>query len=215
MKKIVLTSILLGLVLTGCASTEAQLKKYSDVAQANQMVPREQNRFDFVLQRHYEVKQSVPKVYIANLNLENVEIVENYDDRYTPRRDWELTGKDIKGLQEFYQEAMTYRFSNKNGYERVSSAKQADLVVHAKIERMAPLAPKDDNRSRNIGANYYTEGSGEVTIIFDVYQQDQLVLKIEDTRDAGFTWKKNDRLNNRTNMRNLFQGWAKDLAKLV
>lgn len=59
MKKIALTSVVLGLALIGIGVAGAQTEQYSNLAQSHQMAPRTQMHFDFVSQHQGETNSII------------------------------------------------------------------------------------------------------------------------------------------------------------
>ena len=215
MKKLIFASILLVSMLTGCATSPVLIEKYSEEAKQNQLVVREQPYFDLVLEHPYSREPQVRKIYIAELKLDQVKILKTYEADRGITPEWRLTEKDKAKLQQYYRNAMQLELVEENGFELIDTPEQADLVLHGEIIEVAPSAPKDDFRSRDPGARYYTEGFGEVTITFDVYQGKQLVLKVEDEKQAGSLWERNHRPTNIKNIKVLFMRWASDLVDLL
>lgn len=212
MKQVILASMLMASVLSGCATNPALIEKHAEVAAENQMILKEQSDFEIVLERPFDRSGEVQNVYVEPLKLDQVEVQPLYRPKSIAQDNWELTDHDQQQMQRHFEDALKRHFTPDNGLNLVTSPEQADLVVKADVTELFPSAPKDDNKSRDIGMEYFSEGFGEATILISVYQQDQLVFLIEDRRQAGMVWERNERLNNTKNIRILFRGWANDLA---
>ena len=215
MKKFAIAVTLIASLLGGCAASTQQSQKYAELAQQNQMIEQNHSRFDVVLERAYEKPQGDVKVFFADLGLDNVEIDEAFDTTARLRGDWTLTDKDKIKFQKMFADAAAVYFKEENGYHLVTEPEQADLIVAADITRIAPNAPKDDARSRDIGAKYFTEGSGSMTVVMDIYKDGQLVMKIEDQKDAGRVWERNIRVKNIHNTKVLFKNWMRYLTEVI
>ena len=215
MNKFVFAIALSASLLSGCVSSQQPSAEYTLVAQQNQMVEREQSNFDHVIERSHIRQQGSQKVFIAELGFNEVEIDEGFKTRYLMREEWQLKQKDIAGFQTLFAEAMNLHFTVDKGYQLVNEPEQADIIIVADLKKISPNAPKDDFRSREMGVRYYTEGSGTMAIAIDVYKNNKLVMKIEDSRDAGKIWERNTKLSNRKNTRHLFSQWAKNLTQVI
>ena len=215
MNKFALAVALSASLLSGCVSSQQPSEEYVLAAQQNQMVERHQASFDHVIERSHVRQQGSQKVFIAELGFKEVEIDEGFKTRHLLREQWQLKQKDIAGFQALFAEAMTLHFSVEKGFQMVEDPEHADIIIVADMNKISPNAPKDDFRSREMGVRYFTEGSGSMTIAIDVYKNNKLVMKIEDSRDAGKIWERNTRLTNRKNTRHLFGQWAKNLVEVI
>lgn len=203
------------LIITGCAGNSFLSKKYQDLATKHQLSERSDTLFDLVLIKADNPPPNARSIYVAPLNLENVEIDESYKSYRVLPEEWQLTPDDISEMQDMFAKAISHSFTEESGFILSETPQLADLIITPRLSKIAPNAPKDDLKSRAPGVKYYTEGSGRMTITISVKQADELVMQIEDSRTAGWMWERNTRFSNRQNVRNLFSTWAYNLLETL
>lgn len=156
-----------------------------------------------------------PSVYIQDLDASNVNISQPDAFRQMSRRDFELTAEDVAGMQEMYRNGVEKAFAKKGEYVITTDAETADFVVTAELMNLRPAAPKDDGKSREMWSDYYSEGAGSAKIRFEIIDAEGTLVVKEKNRDAGHTWQKNDRFNNRRDVRQMFDGFGRYLVKTL
>ncbi len=154
-----------------------------------------------------------PSVYVGDLDFSELEIHQPDDRHMRPAREFELNEEELEGLNEMYREAVTRSLSRKDRYQPVETADAAELVISATLLDIRPTAPKDDFRSRDPFADYYTRGAGSAKIRITVDGPDGEVLSFEDRNDAGWDWQENNRINNRRDVKRMFGSWGSTLVK--
>ncbi len=157
--------------------------------------------------------QDAPRVYVEDLDLAELTIHQPTSFGVTRNRDFELTEKDRGNMQEMYRTAIEKALLKKNRYSIVSDAAEAHIVVNAELLEIRPLAPKDDIHGRPTNQVYYTEGAGSAKIRFTVSTDAGADVVIENRRDAGRDWGKNDRFHNKQDVKQMFGSWGRYLVK--
>ncbi len=151
-------------------------------------------------------------ILLAPLGLDNVEIVQPQSSISTiGNRNWQLTEADKQRLQQDYREAMHEQLYGKGGYTMVDSAADHVLRISARLTRIAPTAPKDDNRSRPTGrSRMFTEGAGKmsVEVTFSDSETGELLALAKDTRSGSSIWGINNSVTNTAEVRRVFNAWA-------
>ena len=93
----------------------------------------------------------------------------------------------------------------------VDSAADHVLRISARLTRIAPTAPKDDNRSRPTGrSRMFTEGAGKmsVEVTFSDSETGELLALAKDTRSGSSIWGINNSVTNTAEVRRVFNAWA-------
>lgn len=126
---------------------------------------------------------------------------------------WELTDDDRKYYQAKYSAAAQKYVIEEGGYKLVSVPAENTLLLKAKITEIAPLASKDDLKSRPNLMEVYSEGFGRMTIAFELYDSvsNKLIATTTDEHDLGRIWEKNNRVQNNFQIRLAFDFWMKNL----
>jgi hypothetical protein len=184
-----------------------------EVANEHGLVTMKSRHFDDVIGKNMAPVAGVRDIYISDLDFSDVEIDEPDHYNSLREREWELTAKDEKGLNEIYKAAVTYRIEKADGYRVVAEPGDGVLTISASMLELNPIAPKDDFRTRDPFDKYYTHGPGSATISITVSSGDDVYMVINDHRDAGYDWGKNDRFHNMRDVKQLFGSWARSLAK--
>jgi hypothetical protein len=151
-------------------------------------------------------------IQLAPLGVDNVKIIQPSASYSASRnRQWELTDADKLGLQKDFQEAMSKQLSGKDGYPLAETAGDNVLRLSAILTRLAPAAPKDDNRSRPVGrSTVITEGAGriDIAVIFSDSQTGEVLALIKDSRAGSSQWGINNNVTNAAEVRRAFNSWA-------
>jgi hypothetical protein len=214
MKKLTLAMVIVASLLSGCANTNTSTEFSAKAQQLNMQVTNIK-LFDRVMVSENKPVNDAKTLYVAPLDLSNVKVKENFRRSASIHHKWELTGKDIRSFQSYFEKAMSKQFGVESDYVIVTDPEHATVRIEPKLTQISPNAPKDDFSSREHRVDYYSAGSGSLSIEIDVSLNGELIYKVEDTRDAGSFWEKNDRLSSRKNVKNLFNAWAKNLVDLV
>ncbi|MCB1706806.1 MAG: DUF3313 domain-containing protein [Halioglobus sp.] len=155
-------------------------------------------------------------IMLAPLGVENVEIIQpGNSSRSYGNRNWELTDSDKQRLQADFQQAMAQQLSSTGNFQLVDSIGDRVLTISARLTRIAPTAPKDDNRSRPTGRSHIiTEGSGRlsVEVIFSDSETGEVLALAKDTRSASSQWGLNNSVTNAAEVRRVFNSWARQIA---
>ena len=151
-------------------------------------------------------------ILLTPLGVDNVEVIQpttSYRTTRTPN--WELTDADKLRLQKDFQEAMSKQLALQKTYPLVTAAGDDVLLISAKLTRIAPTAPKDDNRSRPAGRNkIVTEGAGKISVevTFSDSETGEVLALAKDTRSGSSLWGLNNSITNAAQVRRVFTSWA-------
>jgi len=151
--------------------------------------------------------------YVEPLDASTTEVNFRPDSRIYPRGEWVMTDKDRQRFAKQYREAMTNALLAK-GFNLVDTPAEGVLQVKSQLVEIAPLAPKDDFKSRDVTKKYVSQGAGSLTMALQLHDgaDDRLLVSVEDKRVAGYRWQRNTRFNNQHEVRLVFSGWAKQFA---
>jgi len=151
-------------------------------------------------------------ILLTPLGVDNVEIVQPQTSiSMTGSHNWQLTDADKLRLQRDFRDAMVKQLSAKGGYQLVESAADHVLQISARLTRIAPTAPKDDNRSRPTGrSKIFTEGAGKmhVEVTFSDAETGAILALAKDTRSGSSIWGINNNVTNAAEVRRVFNAWA-------
>jgi hypothetical protein len=90
------------------------------------------------------------------------------------------------------------------------------LRISSRMTRIAPTAPKDDNRSRPMGrSRMFTEGAGKmsVEVTFSDSESGELLALTKDTRSGSSIWGINNSVTNAAEVRRVFNAWARQIRR--
>jgi Protein of unknown function (DUF3313) len=156
-------------------------------------------------------------ILLMPLSLDNVEIIQPQSSIGTVgNSDWQLTDAEKQEWQQDYREAMIAQLSSVGGYTMVEGAADNVLRIAPRLTRIAPTAPKDDNRSRPIGrSRMFTEGAGKMSIevTFSDSETGELLALAKDTRSGSSIWGINNSVTNAAEMRRVFNAWARQTRR--
>lgn len=151
-------------------------------------------------------------ILLAPLGVENVEIVQPTTSYRTLRApNWALTDADKLRLQRDFHEALAKQLALQDTYPLVTAAGDNVLLISAKLTRIAPTAPKDDNRSRPAGRSaIITEGAGKISVevTFSDSETGEVLALAKDTRSGSSLWGLNNSITNEAQVRRVFTSWA-------
>jgi uncharacterized lipoprotein YajG len=155
------------------------------------------------------------RVYVAPLNLDNVEIIQpdrnnSMLNRYNS--EWELTDANREQLQTAFQDVMERELTKDGAFAIADSGGDDVIVIEAMLTAIAPTAPKDDMGSRTTGrSRVYTESAGSISIAIAFADGDsgEVLALIKDTRSGQTgTWGLNNSVTNMAEVRRSFGSWA-------
>lgn len=151
--------------------------------------------------------------YVEPLDASSTEVNFRPDSRIYPRGEWEMTDEDRQRFAKQYGNAMTSALLSK-GFNLVEAPSEGVLRVKSQLLEVAPLAPKDDFKSRDVTKKYVSQGAGTLTMAMQLHDgaDDRLLVSIEDKRVAGYRWQRNTRFNNQHEVRLVFSSWARQFA---
>ena len=151
-------------------------------------------------------------ILLTPLGVENVEIIQPTTSYRTFRTaNWELTDADKLRLQKDFDQALAKQLTLQDTYPLVTAAGDNVLLISAKLTRIAPSAPKDDNRSRPAGrSKIITEGAGKISVevTFSDSETGEVLALAKDTRSGSSLWGLNNSITNEAQVRRTFTSWA-------
>ncbi len=205
-------TLLLSLLLVACQHT-TQDQASKDAA----TIPDNLVRVDHTSTRLAYVDPSADfsqytAILLTPLGVDNVEIIQpSASITTTGSRKWELTDADKQRLQQDFRRAMVQQLSDKGGYALVETPANNVMRISAILTRIAPTAPKDDNRSRPPGRNkVFTEGAGKmrIEVTFSDSETGAVLALAKDTRSGLRIWGINNSVTNGAEVRRMFTAWA-------
>jgi hypothetical protein len=212
MNRSFISTVLAALLLVACQTTpQIQTGEGAEVIDGNLV------RVDNTNAKLVYVDPDAPfskytAVMLAPLGVDNIEIIQpSTGSRLSGYRNWELTDADKQRLQKDFQEAMVKQLSKKGGIEVVDTIGDNVLRITAKLTRIVPTAPKDDNRSRPPGrSKIVTEGAGKlsVEVTFSDSETGEVLALAKDTRSGSSQWGINNSVTNAAEVRRAFTSWA-------
>lgn len=159
--------------------------------------------------------QEPAQVYIDALDVAKAEIAEPQSYNRLSGRDFELSDEEWAALASLYKQEVEKVIDREDEYVIVADAEAADYVIEGELLKLRPLAPKDDNKSRMPGERYVSQGAGSVKLRIVISDADSEIQVLEDSRDAGNSWGRNDRFSNRIDAKRMFNGWGHSLVKAL
>lgn len=210
--QIVLTLLALG--LSGCHIVKPHEKVAQTQAQAAGLVAVHKPQFDssFILPQTNFGQYT--KIIVSDLDLSTVKIIKP-NASLAFDQPWELNKDDNEYYQKKYSESAK-NFLFEGGKFSAATAPASDtLLLKTKITEIAPLASKDDFKSRPNLIDVYSEGFGRMTIVFELYDSasNKLVAISSDEHDLGNIWEKNNRAQNNIQIKLAFDYWLRNLNR--
>jgi hypothetical protein len=212
MNYLIIGCSLVFLLLAACQnSPQVQTGEDAEVIQGNRVrVDHARTKLAYIAPSAEFKKYSA--ILLAPLGVENVEIIQpSYSRRAAGNRNWELTDADKIRLQNDFQNALSKQLSLRGTYPLVTAAGDNVLLIAAKLTRIAPTAPKDDNRSRPAGRSaIVTEGAGKISVevTFSDSETGEVLALAKDTRSGSSLWGLNNSITNQAQVRRVFNSWA-------
>ncbi len=201
-------SLVAAFVLSGCGVTKPHEKDAKAQAEQAGLVAAAKPRLDAVYQSPSVKFHSYKKLNIASLDFSQVKIINPTSPPFYDQK-WELNDKDRAYYQERYFTAAKRELLESNLFAASSESAADTLVLRAKVLEIAPLASKDDLKSRPTLMDVYSEGFGRMTVAFEFYDStnNKLVFALTDEHDLGRIWEKNNRVQNAMQVRLAFDYW--------
>jgi hypothetical protein len=212
MNKLLTGGLIAAVILSACQSTpELQTGPNAEVIDGN-LVRVDNSRARLAYIDPNADFRKYTAILLAPLGVDNVEIVQPQSSLSTTGNpNWELTAADKEGLQKDFRAAMVKQLSAKGGYPLVEAAGDHVLEISPILTRIAPTAPKDDNRSRPTGrSKIFTEGAVklDVSVTFSDSETGEVLALTKDSRSGSSLWGINNRVTNLAEVRRAFNSWA-------
>lgn len=153
------------------------------------------------------------KIIIGDLDLSTTKIIRP-SGPHAFNEAWELNDDDRKYYQAKYVES-AQKFLFDDVYSVATTAATDTLLLKTKIVEIAPLASKDDFKSRPNMIDVYSEGFGRMTISFELYDStsNKLIAVASDEHDLGKIWERNNRAQNNFQVKLAFDYWMRNLKR--
>lgn len=199
------------LALSACASMSREPDFATDLT-AQGLQPSTSSTFKvFYVKEDFEFASAV---VVETLDSSQTIIEENTNSSTWQSRNrttWELTDADQARLSEAFSNSIADAFSNSSIGLTTDTAGQ--LVITPKLAKIRPNAPRDTFDNRGPGESYYSEGSGDMWVVFEGRVDGELVLWMEQRSQAGQLWEINNRVTTWRNTRTILSRWARSLEK--
>ncbi len=208
----VISTVVYLIVLAACASQPPTVQSGPDAETIDDRLYKvDQSRVDESYIDPTVDFSRFDKIFIAQLDVSKVEVVEL---RQTSARrvNWDLSENDLALVQNIYAVAMNKHVFEEGGYQSATEAGENVLMIRIALKEVAPTAPFDTNQNRGIGRTaYYTEGSGTLTIkgVLQDGGSGEIIGIFSDEHKSDDFWGQNDRFNNRQDVKNIFNDWAR------
>lgn len=204
--------ILFAIGMSACSFIKPHEKATENQAQQAGLVTVDKSHFDssFTLPNTHFAQYK--KIILSDLDLSATKILRPTGPRAL-EEPWELNNDDKKYYQAKYVES-AQKFLFDDAVYVVSTSPAADtLLLKTKITEIAPLASKDDFKSRPNLIDVYSEGFGRMTISFELYDSvsNKLLLVSSDEHELGRIWEKNNRVQNNYQIKLAFDYWMRSL----
>lgn len=175
------------------------------------LVPVENSRLERAYARPEVDWAGYKRVLVAALDVSNIEVVQPRNDAGTRRLTFELNDVDRQLLQALYAETMNRRVFDEGGFEEARLPGPDILMLRIAITQVAPTAPRDTHDGRPSNTAFVTEGAGAISIngILQDGETGEWLAYFEDTRDGSSFFRKNTPTENRRQIRDVFDAWAK------
>lgn len=156
------------------------------------------------------------KVMVDPLGVDNVEIIQPDTSGSASMRtrgsDWELSDEDKSKLRAAFDEVMRTQLQDKGDYPVVTDAAADVLRITTVLTALAPNAPPDDGKSRNLGrGRVYTKGTGSVyiSVAFADSETGEILAVVKDTKSSRDHFGVNNSVTNFSEVKFMFSGWAR------
>jgi len=206
--------VLLALCLNACNVHRVHEKTAQSRAEQAGLVQVNKSQFDAAFLLPGANLNQYKKIILSNVDFSDVKIIKP-SSSHAFQQTWELTNEDKQYYQEKFAAAAKNFLFDADDYSRATESASGTLVLKARITDIAPLASKDDFKSRPNLIDVYSEGFGRMTIVFELYDSvsNKLIFMSSDEHDLGNTWEKNDRLQNNVQVRLAFDYWLRSLSQ--
>ncbi|GEM_PF-1146025 len=207
------------LVLLGCSSDPTiPSGDDAETIMGGSLTKVENARSDLAYVDPYGDYGRYTKVYIAPLDVDNVEIIQSNASTSAVNRyntEWQLTDSDKQKLQEAFHESMSKELADGDAFEISETGGDDVLTIEAMLTSIAPSGPKDDAASRTAGrTRVYTEGGGGMSISIMLADGDsgEVLAIIKDTRNSNNSnWGINNSVTNFAEVRRNFNAWGRQI----
>lgn len=200
------------LSLSACGYLHPHEKTALNQAQAAGLVAVKKPHFDASYVLPNTNFGQYKKIIVGDLDLSSTKIIKPSSPRPF-EAPWELTDEDRAYYQRKYSAAVdNYLFEN-GKYSAATSPAPDALLLKARITEIAPLASKDDFKSRPNLTDVYSRGFGRMTIALEVYDSvsNKLLATATDEHELGRIWEKNNRVQNNFQIKLAFDFWMRNL----
>ena len=210
--KLQIVIALFALGLSGCHIVKPHEKIAQTQAQAAGLVAIHKPQFgtSFILpQTNFS---QYTKIIVSDLDLSTVKIIKP-NTSLAFEQPWELNKDDNEYYQKKYAESAKNFLFEDGKFSAATTPASDTLLLKTKITEIAPLASKDDFKSRPNLMDVYSEGFGRMTIVFELYDStsNKLVAISSDEHDLGNIWEKNNRVQNNVQIKLAFDYWLRNL----
>lgn len=207
-------ALVAAVVLSSCGITKNHEKDAKAQADQAGLVAVAKPKLDAVYRAPSVKLRSYKKLNVANLDFSQVKIINPTSPPFYDQK-WELNDKDRAYYQERFVTATQRELLDSNLFIASSESAADTLVLRAKVLNIAPLASKDDLKSRPTLMDVYSEGFGRMTVAFEFYDSmtNKLVLAVTDEHELGRIWEKNNRVQNAMQIRLAFDYWLSAVKK--
>jgi len=195
-------------VVSGCGVIKPHEKDAQTQAQQAGLIAVAKPRLDAVYRSPSANFHNYKKLNIASLDFSQVKVINPTSPPFYDQK-WELDDKDRAYYQERFFTAAKRELLDAGLFTASGESAADTLVLRAKVLEIAPLASKDDLKSRPTLMDVYSEGFGRMTVVFEFYDSmsNKLVLALTDEHDLGRIWEKNNRVQNAMQVRLAFDYW--------
>lgn len=211
MKSPIVVAILM-LSMTACGYMKPHEKAALHQAESAGLVSVKKPHFDVSFALPNTQFAQYKKVILSDLDFSSTKVITPSTMRPF-EAPWELTDEDKKYYQSKYTASATnYLFGDKD-YSLAAAPASDTLLLKTRITEIAPLASKDDLKSRPNLMDVYSEGFGRMTIVFELYDSvsNKLIAVTTDEHDLGRIWEKNNRVQNNFQIKLAFDFWMRNL----
>lgn len=200
-------------LLAGCNLVKPHEKAAQEKADQAGLNAVAETRFDGTFVAPGTDFSKYKKILVEQLDMNNIDIVQPSGKGNLRETPWALSDADKRFYQTQYTEAVINNLIADGAFTTVLDPAADALTIKARILQIAPLAPKDDIKSRPGIMKVYTEGSGTMTLEIALHDSasGKLLGIITDKRDLGNIWEENNRVTHNQQVRIAFNGWLRKL----
>ena len=210
--KILLIVTVIAISLCGCNIHKAHEKTAHSQAEQAGLIAIAKPEFDTSFVLPGATLSQYKKIILNDLDFSSVKIIKPSSSHHF-QESWELTEEDKQFYQKRFSESAKNYVFDKGELSAATEPANDTLLLKTRITEIAPLASKDDFKSRPTLIDVYSEGFGRMTIVFELYDStsNKLIALSSDEHDLGKMWERNDRAQNNMQVRLAFDYWLKNL----